>query len=272
MNTFDQKFGLEFLRALPLAPGVYRFLDASGATVYVGKAKSLRRRLAQYRLATAKKKHRRMRKVLRLAAALEWEQTVTHLDACLREIKLIQQLQPPMNICSAYSFLYPYIGLQKKASTLSFAMTSAPSQLPDFEFFGAFRSRDLCGEAYFSLMRLFAIVGHREPKKSLKLQRGSYVFSFRQLNIDQWYEQWREFFAGRSALSLTELVLSVVENAGARARPESIQDDLDALQRFWKQEAKPLREAIELTGYSGVYPVPQTERDPLFLQVRLHGE
>ena len=55
MRLFDQRFGVDFLAGVPTAPGVYRFLDAAGALLYVGKAGSLRRRLAQYRTAGRKK-------------------------------------------------------------------------------------------------------------------------------------------------------------------------------------------------------------------------
>ena len=38
----------EKISILPLEPGVYRFLDASGTVIYIGKAKSLRKRVQQY--------------------------------------------------------------------------------------------------------------------------------------------------------------------------------------------------------------------------------
>ena len=46
-----------------------------------------------------------------------------------------------------------------------------------------------------------------------------------------------------------------------------IQEDIDALERFFRDEAQVLASAIEMTGYES-YPVPQIERDPLFLRFR----
>lgn len=272
MLIFDRKFGGEVLASLPLAPGVYRFANASGETIYVGKSKCLRRRLAQYRLATSQKKHRRMRKVVRLASSLTWEQTPSHLDACLLEVRLIQQLRPTLNISGAFCFLYPYLGVHAGDGVVRLTMTSRPELLPEFAFHGAFRSREVCGEAFFSLMRLLTFVGHRQKikKGALKLPRGSYVFAFRRLP-ENWGYLWSEFLCGASKMALSELVLRLLESVDARARAETIQAELDALVRFWKEEVLPLKEALQVTGYKGSYPVPQTDRDPLFIQARLIG-
>ena len=49
----------------PAAPGVYRFHDAAGGLLYIGKAANLRRRLGQYRLAGRRKKERKRRALVR---------------------------------------------------------------------------------------------------------------------------------------------------------------------------------------------------------------
>ena len=70
MKTFDRKFGRDFLADLPTSPAVYLFKDERGETLYVGKAKNVRRRLAQYRNASRRKAHRKMRTLVREADAL----------------------------------------------------------------------------------------------------------------------------------------------------------------------------------------------------------
>ena len=270
MKVFDQKFGPEILDAVPELPGVYHFLDGSGTVIYVGKAKRLKRRLSQYRLATRKRKHRRMRLVVAGAARFAYFECASHLDACLLEVKQIQQLKPKLNIASSFSFLYPYIGLKTMGGELSFVFTTKPEALADHAFFGAYRSRDVAAEAFFSLMRLLTFVGHKaKSKKGVRLPY-TYAHLFRRLP-ETWADSWAAFFRGESRGALEELTLRLLDHVGARARAAEIQDELDALKRFWDGEALPLARAIAVAGYDGVYPVPQAERDPLFIRVRELG-
>ena len=105
MRLFDRKFGAGFLAGVPAAPGVYRFHDAAGGLLYVGKAGSLRRRLAQYRTAGRKKRERKRRALVKAAAAITWEVCESELAASLRELRLIQTFRPRRNVAGAFSFL-----------------------------------------------------------------------------------------------------------------------------------------------------------------------
>jgi excinuclease ABC subunit C len=117
-RSFDRKFGPEFLESLPGSPGVYLVYDQQDELIYVGKAINLKRRLSQYRNLMRRKKHRRMRGIVKEAGRIEIRCAETHLDACLTETMLIQQHRPRWNIVGAYSFLYPLIGI-RSAATLS---------------------------------------------------------------------------------------------------------------------------------------------------------
>lgn len=269
-REFDRKFGDAFLATVPTDPGVYRFLDKDGTTIYVGKAKSLRRRLAQYRLSKRKRKDRRQRKIVAAAATITWEITETDLDACLLEVRLIQKLQPKLNVASAFSFLYPYLGVALDNGKLRIGYTTTASALPAHTLFGAFRSRDVCKEAYFSLLRLLSLVGHREPKRKgdpKPLARHTHDVAFRRVP-DDWNDAWRKFFRGESRVALESLAVALLDSPDARARARLIEEDLAALAVFFETEAKPLGRAISATLYEGAYPIPQSERDPLFLRFR----
>ena len=56
---------------IPTDPGVYRFRDADGRVLYVGKAKNLRQRLSNY-FAPLRTLHERTRRMVTTAASVEW--------------------------------------------------------------------------------------------------------------------------------------------------------------------------------------------------------
>jgi len=148
VRAFDRTFGADFLAGVPTAPGVYRFHDAAGGLLYVGKAANLRRRLAQYRLAGRRKKERKRRTLVRATARITWEVCGSPLAAALAEIRLIQTLRPPRNVASAYPFLYPFVGLHVEGDETYFCLTTSPEAFPAIAFHGAFRSREITREAF----------------------------------------------------------------------------------------------------------------------------
>ena len=271
VSSFDRKFGAEFLESLPSSPGVYLVYDQDAELIYVGKAINLKRRLSQYRNTIRRKKYRRMRGIVKEAARIEIQRAETHLDACITETKLIQKHRPRWNIVGAYSFLYPLIGIRSADGNIEFCLTTTPDdvlkEFPGFEFHGAFRSRRITGDAFFALMRLLKLVGHVNPSnRRSRILRYSYIFSFRRLPL-KWADAWASFYKGDSALAMEELILNLVENAGARRKSSKVQEHLDELKRFWKREALTLARARKAAG-CGEWPVPQCQRDLVFLSYR----
>jgi hypothetical protein len=268
VKHFDRKFGAQFLKSLPASPGVYLIYDQDGALIYVGKAKDLKRRLSQYRNTLPRKKHRRMRGIVKEAARIEIQRAETDLDACLTEALLIQKHRPRWNIVGAYSFLYPLIGIREANGNIEFCMTTTPEAVltacPGFEFHGAFRSRRLTGAAFFALMRLLRFVGHVNPSnRRSRIPRYSYIFSFRRLPSN-WPQAWASFYKGESSVAMEELILNLTENVGARSRSGKIQEYLDELKRFWRREVLTLAEVRKATGCTE-WPVSQYHRDLVLL-------
>ena len=184
MSAFEKKFGKDFLSTIPTTPGVYFFYCAEGKLLYVGKAKSLRKRLAQYRDAKKTRRHKKMRYLIENASRLEWEICESDLEASLKEARLIQKLRPPKNIAGAYSFLYPLVGIRSDEKCLYFCLTTLPEKFPNYTFHGCFRSRKVTGGAFFALMEILEYVGHPLSAKDLKSEgraEYSYVFGFRQI-------------------------------------------------------------------------------------------
>lgn len=272
MKAFDKKFGPEFVPNLPSSPGIYRVFNDVGDLIYVGKAKNLRRRLGQYRNAKRRKRHAKMRAIVSEASRIVIQQFQTELEACLEETRLIQTLRPKWNVEGAFYFLYPMIGIQYHDDVLSLLYTTEPEAVDptlkkDLSFHGAYRSRFLCGNGFFALMELLEFVGHKN--KTRKIGKHSYLYSFRRMDR-RWFTDLEKLFRGEKSDAFENLVLALVENAGARRSPKKIQNLLNDLKRFWRHEAQLLHRVRTRVGHVA-YPIPQRERDLLFVQNRYGG-
>jgi excinuclease ABC subunit C len=269
VRLFDRKFGAEFLAGVPAAPGVYYLRDEAGAVIYVGKAGCLRRRLTQYRTAGRRKRERKRRALVKAAAAITWEVCASDLAASLQEIRLIQTLRPRRNVASAYSFLYPFIGMQVDGRETFFCLTTRPETFAAFELHGAYRSREVTGEAFHALSRLLRFVGHPIPRPRCRQIAGAArgtVAGFRRLPVEA-IPGWAALLRGESREALEALALELLEHPGAVARRGEVQEDLAALALFFETEARALARARTAVAYAR-YPVPQHERDLLFVESR----
>ncbi|MFV0375446.1 excinuclease ABC subunit UvrC [Microbacterium sp.] len=95
---------------IPTDPGVYRFRDADGRVLYVGKAKNLRARLSNY-FAPLENLHERTRRMVTTAASVEWTVVATDVDALQLEYTWIQDYAPPFNVRYKDDKSYPYMAI-----------------------------------------------------------------------------------------------------------------------------------------------------------------
>ena len=95
------------VKLLPNAPGVYRMMDAVGDVLYVGKAQSLKKRVANYTF-PAKLPHRIFRMVSE-TMRMEFVRTHTEVEALLLESNLIKKLRPRFNVLLRDDKSFPYI-------------------------------------------------------------------------------------------------------------------------------------------------------------------
>jgi excinuclease ABC subunit C len=96
-------------RALPDSPGVYLFKDADGRTLYVGKAKSIRKRVASH--FTSNPPTRTAEEFLSKVDSIDFVATANEAEALLAEQNFIKQYRPPYNIRLRDDKSYPYIGI-----------------------------------------------------------------------------------------------------------------------------------------------------------------
>lgn len=100
------------LKMLPHSPGVYRFLDASGTVIYVGKAKDLKNRVSQYFRSNGL--NRKTQVMVSRIADIQHTVVGSESDAFLLENNLIKQYQPRYNILLKDGKTYPWICLHNE--------------------------------------------------------------------------------------------------------------------------------------------------------------
>ncbi|HJS88210.1 MAG TPA: excinuclease ABC subunit UvrC [Acetobacteraceae bacterium] len=94
---------------MPAGPGVYRMLDAKGEALYVGKARSLKRRVSAY--TQTGRLPERLRRMVSETVAVEVVTTHTEAEALLLEANLIKRLKPRFNIVLRDDKSYPWLML-----------------------------------------------------------------------------------------------------------------------------------------------------------------
>ncbi len=91
----------------PAGPGVDRMIDAKGAVLYVGKAKSIRKRVANYTRPVAY--DARIARMISATVSMEFVSTATETEALLLEANLIKRLRPRFNVLLRDDKSFPYI-------------------------------------------------------------------------------------------------------------------------------------------------------------------
>jgi excinuclease ABC subunit C len=99
------------VRRLPDSPGVYRMIGEDGEALYVGKAKSLKKRVIQY--AQGRFHTNRIAHMVAATRSMEFITTRTETDALLLEINLIKQLKPRFNVLLRDDKSFPEIVIRR---------------------------------------------------------------------------------------------------------------------------------------------------------------
>ena len=152
------------IRNLPDRPGIYVFRDAVGKPLYVGKAKSLRKRVPSYQrdLADA-----RLRQMAEEAADLEFVVTDTEAEALLLENNWIKTHRPRYNILLRDDKTYPYLKLTTQEEWPRLAFTRRIRD-DGATYFGPFLPGGLARKAIKLVQKLFQVrVCHIEIDGSL---------------------------------------------------------------------------------------------------------
>ena len=142
------------LKNAPSGPGVYRMLDAAGEVLYVGKAKSIRKRIASYARPTGHDS--RIARMIAATASLEFVTTRTETEALLLEANLIKRLRPRFNVLMRDDKSFPYIVISRDHPAPQILKHRGARTRPG-DYFGPFASVWAVNRTITALQRAFLI-------------------------------------------------------------------------------------------------------------------
>jgi excinuclease ABC subunit C len=142
------------VKQLPNGPGVYRMIDAKGDVLYVGKARSLKKRVASY--ARPVNLNTRILRMVQATAAMEFVSTRTETEALLLEANLIKRLRPRFNVLLRDDKSFPYILLTGDHEAPQI-LKHRGARNRKGDYFGPFASAGAVGRTINALQKAFLI-------------------------------------------------------------------------------------------------------------------
>jgi excinuclease ABC subunit C len=139
--------------SVPDSPGAYLFRDPDGRVIYVGKAKSLRRRLPSY---WSQPLHPRTEAMVAAADKVEWIVASGEVDALHLEYNLIQEHRPRFNVRYRDDKSYPYLAVTV-SETWPRAMVTRSKRRKGVRFFGPYAHAYAIRDTLDSLTRVFPV-------------------------------------------------------------------------------------------------------------------
>ena len=139
--------------SVPDSPGVYLFRDAHGAVLYVGKAKSIRKRLANY---FARGLAPRTRAMVDAADTVEWIVTDNEVAALMLEYSLAQEYQPRFNIRLRDDKSFPYLAITRHQEWPR-AMVMRGKRRKGVQYFGPYAHAYAIRQTLDLLLRTFPV-------------------------------------------------------------------------------------------------------------------
>lgn len=150
--------GMEVIKAAvkhaPKGPGVYRMIDAKGEVLYVGKAKSIAKRVISYTRPTGLVS--RIARMVAVTTAMEFVSTKTETEALLLEANLIKQLRPRFNVLMRDDKSFPYILITGDHDAPRIAKHRG-ARVAKGDYFGPFASAWAVGRTINALERAFLV-------------------------------------------------------------------------------------------------------------------
>ena len=218
--------GAELIRGLiqrlPNEPGVYRMADDKGGILYVGKAKSLRKRVAAYTKPQAMPA--RLQRMIALTRSMEFVTTASEVEALLLEANLIKRHRPAFNIVLRDDKSFPHIAI-RKGHDFPLIGKHRGAKRPDSEYFGPFASAGAVNDTLNALLKAFPLRSCRDSifstrtrpclQHQIKRCSAPCVGRIGKEEYGRLVDEVRQFLAGRSR-EVQDRLQRDMEEASAR--------------------------------------------------------
>jgi excinuclease ABC subunit C len=226
------------VRRLPDAPGVYRMLGQDGEVLYVGKARSLKKRVSQY--AQGRAHTQWVAHMIHLTRAMEFVTTKTETEALLLEINLIKQLKPRFNVQMRDDKSFPEILIRRDHRAAQIRKHRGAHSIPG-DYFGPFASAWAVNRTVNSLQKAFLLRScsdnvfetRTRPCMLYQIKRCSApcVGFVSPEEYDQLVEQAHDFLRGKSRAVVNSLAaqMSTAAEAQEFERAARLRDRIRAL-------------------------------------------
>ncbi len=157
MNKFDST---RFIANLTPQPGVYRFLDAEGVVLYVGKASNLQKRVSSY--FSKQNSGVKTRSLVNQIATIEVSVTRNNTEALLLESNLIKNLRPKYNVLLRDDKSYPYIHVSASNPFPRMELYRSKKKPKKGIFLGPYPSATAVRETLGTIQKVFKIRNCRD--------------------------------------------------------------------------------------------------------------
>ena len=236
--------GKAFVRTLTTSPGVYRYFDADGELLYVGKAANLKKRVGSYFLKP--RMEPRIASMISQIARCETTVTRTAGEALLLESQLIKSLKPRYNIMLRDDKSYPYVYLSGGEDYPRLAFHRGARNLPG-RFFGPYPSAFAVRESLGLMQKLFKV---RQCEDSYFRNRSRPCLQHQigrctapcvgMISVEDYRADVRHaemFLEGRSSAVIDELATSMEQASAALnfERAATLRDQVAALRKLQAQ-------------------------------------
>ncbi|MFI9260881.1 excinuclease ABC subunit UvrC [Streptomyces sioyaensis] len=243
---------------IPDSPGVYKFRDEHGRVIYVGKAKSLRQRLASYFQDLAGL-HPRTRTMVTTAAAVEWTVVSTEVEALQLEYTWIKEFDPRFNVKYRDDKSYPYLAVTLNEE-FPRVQVMRGAKKKGVRYFGPYGHAWAIRETVDLMLRVFPVrtCSAGVFKRSAQIGRpcllgyigkcsAPCVERISAADHRELAEEFCDFMAGRTGAYLRRLERQMQEAAEEMEyeRAARLRDDIGALKRAMEKSAVVLADATD---------------------------
>ncbi|MFF4286659.1 excinuclease ABC subunit UvrC [Streptomyces sp. NPDC001633] len=243
---------------IPDSPGVYKFRDEHGRVIYVGKAKSLRQRLANYFQDLAGL-HPRTRTMVTTAASVEWTVVSTEVEALQLEYSWIKEFDPRFNVKYRDDKSYPYLAVTLNED-FPRAQVMRGAKKKGVRYFGPYAHAWAIRETVDLMLRVFPVrtCSAGVFKRSAQIGRpcllgyigkcsAPCVGRISEADHRELAEEFCDFMAGRTGAYIRRLERQMQDAAEEMEyeRAARLRDDIGALKRAMEKSAVVLADATD---------------------------